>query len=46
VKVVAPSLPGHGFSYRAGRRRCGLVECADLRAGLMTDGGRTRSGSP
>lgn len=35
--VVAPSLPGYGFSFRAGQQRYGLVGCADLLARLMID---------
>jgi microsomal epoxide hydrolase len=35
--VVAPSLPGYGFSFRPGQRRLGLVDIADLFAALMTD---------
>jgi pimeloyl-ACP methyl ester carboxylesterase len=35
--VVAPSLPGHGFSYRAGQRRLSIPQIADLLATLMTD---------
>jgi pimeloyl-ACP methyl ester carboxylesterase len=35
--LVVPSLPGYGFSYRPFQRRCGLVECADLLATLMTE---------
>ena len=33
--VVAPSLPGHGFSFRPGQRRLGIVEIAELYAVLM-----------
>jgi len=35
--VVAPSLPGYGFSFRPGQQRFGIVEIADLFATLMTD---------
>jgi microsomal epoxide hydrolase len=35
--VVAPSLPGYGFSFRPGQRRLGLVAITDLFASLMTD---------
>jgi pimeloyl-ACP methyl ester carboxylesterase len=34
--VVAPSLPGYGFSYRPFQRRLGIIDCADLLAELMT----------
>ena len=36
--VVAPSLPGYGFSFRPNQPRFGIVEIADLFAALMTDG--------
>jgi pimeloyl-ACP methyl ester carboxylesterase len=35
--VVAPSLPGYGFSHVAQQRRCNLEEMAQLFARLMTD---------
>ncbi len=35
--VVAPSLPGYGFSFRPGQPRFGVVEIAELFATLMTD---------
>ena len=35
--VIAPSLPGFGFSGTAGRRRLGIEEIADIFARLMTD---------
>jgi len=35
--VVAPSLPGYGFSFRPGQPRFGLAEIADTFATLMTD---------
>ena len=35
--VVAPSLPGYGFSHVQGRRRLGIEEIADLFATLMTE---------
>ena len=35
--VVAPSLPGYGFSFRPGQPRFGVVEIADAFATLMTD---------
>jgi pimeloyl-ACP methyl ester carboxylesterase len=35
--VVAPSLPGYGFSHEANQRRLSLEEIADLFARLMTD---------
>jgi pimeloyl-ACP methyl ester carboxylesterase len=35
--VVAPSIPGHGFSFRANQRRFGLCEIADTFSSLMTD---------
>jgi microsomal epoxide hydrolase len=34
--VVAPSLPGYGFSFRPGQPRFGVVEIADVFAELMT----------
>jgi microsomal epoxide hydrolase len=34
--VVAPSLPGYGFSFRPGQPRFGIVEIADAFAELMT----------
>ncbi len=34
--VVAPSLPGYGFSFRPGQPRFGVGEIADLFAELMT----------
>lgn len=36
--VVAPSLPGYGFSHAPNQRRLGIEEIADLFAQLMTDG--------
>jgi microsomal epoxide hydrolase len=35
--VVAPSLPGYGFSFQPGQRRLGLDETADVLAELMHD---------
>jgi pimeloyl-ACP methyl ester carboxylesterase len=35
--VVAPSIPGHGFSFRPNQRRFGLREIADTFRHLMTD---------
>jgi len=35
--VVAPSLPGYGFSHKPCQRRLGIEEIADLFAKLMTD---------
>jgi pimeloyl-ACP methyl ester carboxylesterase len=35
--VVAPSLPGYGFSFRPNQPRFGVVEIADAFAALMTD---------
>jgi microsomal epoxide hydrolase len=35
--VVAPSLPGYGFSFRPHQPRFGVVEIADAFAALMTD---------
>ncbi len=35
--VVAPSLPGYGFSFRPGQRRFGVAEMAQSLAGLMTE---------
>jgi len=35
--VVAPSLPGYGFSFRPNQPRFGTVEIADVFAQLMTD---------
>lgn len=35
--VVAPSLPGYGFSHAQGQRRFGIEEIADLFASLMTE---------
>ena len=35
--VVAPSLPGYGFSFRPGQPRFGVAEIADAFATLMTD---------
>ena len=44
--VVAPSLPGYGFSFRSGQPRFGIVEIADVLAALMTDVlGYTRFGA-
>ncbi len=34
--VIAPSLPGYGFSFRPGQKRFGIVEIADAFAELMT----------
>jgi microsomal epoxide hydrolase len=36
--VIAPSLPGYGFSFRPGQPRFGVSEIADVFAGLMTGG--------
>ncbi len=35
--VVAPSLPGYGFSFAPGQPRFGITEIADAFAALMTD---------
>jgi pimeloyl-ACP methyl ester carboxylesterase len=35
--VVAPSIPGFGFSFRANQRRFGLREIADTFSSLMTE---------
>ncbi len=35
--VVAPSLPGYGFSFQPNQPRFGVVEIADAFAALMTD---------
>jgi microsomal epoxide hydrolase len=35
--VIAPSLPGYTLSFKAGQRRFGVGEIADLYAELMTD---------
>jgi microsomal epoxide hydrolase len=35
--VVAPSLPGYGFSFRPGQRRFGVPQMAGTLARLMTD---------
>lgn len=35
--VVAPSLPGYGFSFRPGQPRFGIPEIADVLAEVMTD---------
>src|SRR6185436_17908549 len=35
--VVAPSLPGYGFSFRPGQPRFGVPEIASAFAALMTD---------
>src|SRR5262249_57266005 len=35
--VVAPSLPGYGFSYRTGQPRFGTPEIAGTLAALMTN---------
>ena len=35
--VVAPSLPGYGFSFRPGQERFGVEGIADIFARLMTD---------
>lgn len=35
--VVAPSLPGYGFSFREGQKRVGLESIADMFATLMRD---------
>jgi microsomal epoxide hydrolase len=37
VSVVAASLPGFPLSFRAGQRRVGVAEMADLLATLMSD---------
>jgi pimeloyl-ACP methyl ester carboxylesterase len=37
LTLVVPSLPGYGFSFRPFQRRCGILECADVLAALMTD---------
>lgn len=33
--VIAPSLPGYGFSFQPGQQRSGITEIADLFADLM-----------
>lgn len=44
--VVAPSLPGYGFSFKANQPRFGVREIADLFARVMTDAlGYTRFGA-
>jgi pimeloyl-ACP methyl ester carboxylesterase len=35
--VVAPSLPGYGFSFRPNQPRAGIPEIAEIFAGLMRD---------
>ena len=35
--VVAPSLPGHGFSFRPGQRRLSIPEISDLLGNFMND---------
>lgn len=35
--VVAPSLPGHGLSFKPGQRRLGIPEIADVLANLMVE---------
>ncbi|HMN72876.1 MAG TPA: epoxide hydrolase [Rhodoblastus sp.] len=35
--IVAPSLPGYGFSFREGQKRVGLEGIADMFATLMRD---------
>jgi microsomal epoxide hydrolase len=35
--VVAPSIPGHGFSFTPNQRRLGIVEISDLFAKLMIE---------
>lgn len=35
--VIAPSLPGYGFSFAPGQPRFGVAEIADAFAALMTD---------
>ena len=35
--MVAPSLPGYGFSFAPGQPRFGITEIADAFATLMTD---------
>jgi pimeloyl-ACP methyl ester carboxylesterase len=35
--VVAPSLPGHGFSFAPGQKRFSIPQAADLLGRLMTD---------
>jgi microsomal epoxide hydrolase len=35
--VVAPSLPGYGFSFRPGQARLGVPQMTDRLAALMTD---------
>jgi pimeloyl-ACP methyl ester carboxylesterase len=35
--VIAPSLPGYGFSFQPGQERFGIERIADLFAELMTD---------
>ena len=35
--VIAPSLPGYGFSFAPGQPRFGVAEIADVFASLMTD---------
>jgi len=36
--VVAPSLPGYGFSFAANQKRVGITKIADIFATLMRDG--------
>ena len=36
--VVAPSLPGYGFSFAANQKRIGITAMADIFATLMRDG--------
>jgi pimeloyl-ACP methyl ester carboxylesterase len=37
MRVVVPSLPGYGFSFKPGQRRFGIVDCADAIHALMTE---------
>jgi pimeloyl-ACP methyl ester carboxylesterase len=37
ARLVVPSLPGYGFSFRPGQPRFGVVACADALHALMTD---------
>jgi pimeloyl-ACP methyl ester carboxylesterase len=37
ARLIVPSLPGYGFSFRPGQRRFGVVDCADAIHALMTE---------
>ncbi len=43
--VVAPSLPGYGFSFRPNQRRLSISEIADVFADLMSALGHARFGA-